>query len=121
FEATERMGVLAENAQWFENHSPIMEQHKKKKVVGVTYNVVDAIGEAGATSPSTPIGINLPNEEWIRQEYGSKSVSLGNIINAYHSASGGSLIEEFTLSDSVAKRDKKYGSLAGKLHTAMHE
>lgn len=121
FEATKRMKVLADHAQWFEDHSPIMGKHKKKNVTGVTYNVVNAISEAGATSPSTPIGVNLPNEEWIRQEYGSKSVSLGNIINAYHQASGGTLVHEFTLSDSVAQRDIKYGTLASKLHTAMHE
>lgn len=121
FEASERMKVLADNAQWFEDHSPIKEENKKKKVTGVTYKVVEVIGESGDASPSTPIGINLPNANWIREEYGSKSVSLGNIIEAYDEASGGSTIDEFALRDEVKARDKKYAAIADKLHTALHE
>ncbi len=121
FEASERMKVVAENAQWFEDNSPIMDEHKKKKVTGVTYKVVNVVGEAGDASPATPIGVNLPNSEWIREQYGSKSVSLGNIIEAYNNASGGSIIDEFAYSEEEAEMDKKYGNLGSKLHTALHE
>ena len=121
FEASERMKVVAENAQWFEDNSPIMDDHKKKKVTGVTYKVVNVVGEAGDASPATPIGVNLPNSEWIREQYGSKSVSLGNIIEAYNNASGGSMIDEFAYSEEEAEMDKKYGNLGSKLHTALHE
>ncbi|MFA5619046.1 MAG: dihydrofolate reductase [Weeksellaceae bacterium] len=121
FEASERMKVLAENAQWFEDNSPIMDAHKKKNVTGVTYKVVNVIGESGDASPATPIGINLPNADWIRAEYGSKSVSLGNIINAYEAASGGSTIDEFAFDEAEKERDKKYTAIAGNLHTALHE
>ena len=86
FEASERMAVMMDNAQWFEDHMPFMDEHKKKEVVGITYNVVNVVGEAGDASPSTPIGVNLPNANWIRTLHGSKSVSLGNIIDAYDNA-----------------------------------
>ncbi|MBW7867104.1 MAG: dihydrofolate reductase [Brumimicrobium sp.] len=121
FEATETMGVLAHEAQWFEDNSPIMNEHKKKNVTGVTYNVVTVIGEAGDASPSTPIGVNLPNAEWIREEHGSKSVSLGNLIDAYNEASGPSILEEFTYSQEEVERAKKYGHIGDNLHTALHE
>lgn len=121
FEASERMEVVAENAQWFEDNSPIMDEHKKKKVTGVTYKVVNVVGEAGDASPATPIGVNLPNSEWIREEFGSKSVSLGNIIDAYDQASGGSIIDEFAFDKEEAEMDKKHGNLGSKLHTALHE
>ena len=80
FDMSKKMKVLSDNAQWFEDNSPLMDEHKKKNVVGVTYKVVTVAGEAGDASPSTPIGVNLPNANWIRKEVGSKSVSLGNII-----------------------------------------
>ncbi len=121
FEATKRMKVLSENAQWFENNSSIMNENKKKKVTGVSYKVVNVIGESGDASPATPIGINLPNADWIRAEYGSKSVSLGNIINAYQAASGGSVIDEFAFDEEEKERDKKYAEIADNLHTALHE
>lgn len=121
FEASKRMKVVADNAQWFEDRSPILDAHKKQKVTGVSYKVVNVIGESGDASPATPIGINLPNADWIRAEHGSKSVSLGNIITAYDAASGGSLTDEFALTDEEKVRDKKYASLSGKLHTALHE
>jgi len=121
FEASKRMKVLTDNAQWFEDNSPIMDAHKKKKVTGVSYKVVEVIGESGDASPSTPIGINLPNSDWIRAEYGSKSVSLGNIIDAYDKASGGSIIDAFAYDDAEKERDKKYGTLGDNLHTALHE
>ena len=121
FEASARMKTLMENAQWFENHMPFMEAHKKDEVVGITYNVVNVAGEAGDASPSTPIGVNLPNSNWIRQIHGSKSVSLGNIVGAYDKASGGGMLAEFACDEDEVQRVTAHGSLAGKLHTAMHE
>jgi len=121
FAASERMKVVSDNAQWFEDNSPIMAEHKKKNVTGVSYKVVDVVGESGDASPATPIGINLPNADWIRAEHGSKSVSLGNIIDAYQAASGGATIDEFGYDDEEKERDKKYSELADNLHTALHE
>lgn len=121
FEAGAQMQKLSENAQWFEDNSPIMKEHKKENVKGITYNMVQVVMEAGATAPSTPIGINLPNANWIRAQHGSKSVSLSNIVEAYESASSGGSTEEFYLGEDVIKRRKEYATLAGKLHTAMHE
>ncbi len=121
FDASERMAVLQDNAQWFEDQSTILPEHKKENVVGVTYKVVNVAGEAGDASPSTPIGVNLPNSRWIRAEHGSKSVSLGNIIAAYENAGGGGLLEEFCYTQEEVDRAKKHSTLAGKMHTAMHE
>ena len=121
FDASDRMKVLMDNAQWFEDNMPFMDEHKKKEVVGITYNVVNVAGEAGDASPSTPIGVNLPNSNWIRVVHGSKSVSLGNIVSAYDQASGGGLLSEFAHDDVEIARAESHGSLAGKLHTAMHE
>lgn len=121
FEASKQMSVLAENAQWFEDNAPLHPSHKKKEVKGISYKVVQAASESGDASPSTPIGVNLPNNNWIREEYGSKSVSLGNIIEAYDKAGGKGLIDEFGFSDEEKKRAEKHGYLAGKLHTALHE
>jgi dipeptidyl-peptidase-3 len=121
FDASERMAVLSENAQWFEDNSTIMDEHKKKNVVGVSYKVVSVAGESGDASPSTPIGVNLPNSSWIRAEYGSKSVSLGNIIEAYEKASGPGLSKEFAHDEEEILLGEKYGSLADKMGTALHE
>ncbi len=121
FEASDRMKVMADNVQWFEDRSPIKDEHKKKNVVGVSYKVVTVAGESGDASPSTPIGVNLPNANWIRKSHGSKSVSLGNIVEAYNNAGSSGLLEEFAWSEEEVKRSKEYGKLAGKLHTAMHE
>ena len=121
FDMSEKMAVLSENAQWFEDNSPLMEEHKKKNVVGVSYKVVNVAGEAGDASPSTPIGVNLPNANWIRAEVGSKSVSLGNIINAYNNAGSSGRLKEFVNSDEEYEMEKEYGQLADKLHTALHE
>ena len=115
------MKVLSDNAQWFEDNSPLMDEHKKDSVVGVTYKVVTVAGEAGDASPSTPIGVNLPNANWIRKEVGSKSVSLGNIINAYNNAGGSGRLKEFVNDDEEFELEEKYGKLADKLHTALHE
>jgi len=121
FEATERMKTLSLNAQWFEDNAPIMDKHKRDKVKGITYNVVNVAMLGGDVSPSSPIGINLPNSNWIRANYGSKSVSLGNITAAYDQARSGGFVNEFALTDEEKNRAKKYGSFAGKMHTAMHE
>jgi dipeptidyl-peptidase-3 len=121
FEATERMAVVADNVQWFEDNSPIMDEHKKESVTGVTYKMVTVAAEAGDASPSTPIGVNLPNANWIRVKHGSKSVSLANIEHAYHEASGAGFLEEFAFSSEEVERGKKYGTLAGAMHTALHE
>jgi len=121
FEASERMKTLEENVQWFEDNSSIMDEHKKKNVVGVTYKVVNIAGESGDASPSTPIGVNLPNSTWIRADYGSKSVSLGNVVEAYDNAGGEGLLEEFAHDAEEIELSKKHGKLAAKLHTAMHE
>jgi len=121
FDASARMSVLMENVQWFETSSPIMETHKKPNVTGVTYKVVNVAGEAGDASPATPIGVNLPNANWIRVIHGSKSVSLGNIVEAYDNASGSGMLEEFAHDQEEIDRAKQFGSVAGKLHTALHE
>ena len=121
FEASERMKVLADNAQYFEDNSPIMEEHKKKDVTGISYKVVTVASEAGDASPATPIGVNLPNADWIRKEHGSKSVSLGNIIYAYEEAAGSGVLDEFAHDADEIERSKAYGSLADKMATALHE
>ena len=121
FDASERMAVVADNVQWFEDHSPIMDAHKKESVVGVSYKIVTVAGEAGDASPSTPIGVNLPNANWIRVEHGSKSVSLGNIDDAYHSSAGKGMAQEFGFSTMHNERAEKYGELGSKMHTALHE
>jgi len=120
--ATKRIKAISDNAQWFEDNSPIMPEHKKKNVTGITAKVITVVVESGDASPSTPIGINLPNAEWIRVEHGSKSVNLGNIVYSYNKAAETSgLLEEFTYSQEEIARTKKYGALASDLHTDMHE
>lgn len=121
-EATKRIKAIGDQAQWFEDNSPILPAHKKKNVVGITAKVITTVIESGDSAPSTPIGINLPNATWIRATHGSKSVSLGNIVEAYDlaSATSGSL-DEFAYSAAEKARVRQYGALAGKLHTDMHE
>ncbi len=121
FDMSRKMAVLSENAQWFEDNSPLDENHKKKNVVGVSYKTVNVAGEAGDASPSTPIGVNLPNNNWIRQEHGSKSVSLGNITNADNNAGGTDRLKEFANDQEEIDLEIKYGQKADKLHTALHE
>jgi len=121
FDASERMKVLEDNVQWFEDNSSIAQNHKKENVTGVTYKVVNAVIESGDAAPSTPIGVNLPNANWIRAKHGSKSVSLGNIVEAYAQAGGSKMLEEFCFSDEEYQRSKKHGKIASKLHTALHE
>ncbi|WP_396600414.1 dipeptidyl-peptidase 3 family protein [Algibacter sp. R77976] len=121
FDMSQKMKVVADNAQWFEDNSTLMDAHKKKNVVGVTYKVVNVAGEAGDASPSTPIGVNLPNANWIRAAVGSKSVSLGNITNAYNNAASSGRLKEFVHDDEEFELEEKYGQLGDKLHTALHE
>jgi dipeptidyl-peptidase-3 len=121
FDMSEKMSVVSKNAQWFEDNSPLMKAHKKDSVVGVTYKVVNVAGEAGDASPSTPIGVNLPNANWIRAAVGSKSVSLGNIIGAYANAGGSGRLKEFAHDEEEIALEEQYGQLADKLHTALHE
>jgi dipeptidyl-peptidase-3 len=121
FDMSKKMAVLSENAQWFEDNSPLMDEHKKDSVVGVTYKVVNVAGEAGDASPSTPIGVNLPNANWIRAEVGSKSVSLGNITYAYSNAGSSGRLKEFVHDEEELKLEEELGGLADKLHTALHE
>jgi len=120
FDASERMAVVATGAQWFEDNSPILDQHKKAEVKGISYKVVTVAGESGDASPATPIGVNLPNADWIR-EMGSKSVSLGNIISAYSNANGPGILQEFAHDVEEIKLSKEYGAVGDKMHTALHE
>ncbi len=121
FDMSKKMAVLSEEAQWFEDNSPLMPEHKKKEVKGVSYKTVIVAGESGDASPSTPIGVNLPNNNWIRQAHGSKSVSLGNIISSYNNAGGSGRLKEFANDEEEIALEEKYGQLADKLHTALHE
>ncbi len=121
FEMSKKMTALSENAQWFEDNSSIMNEHKKDNVVGISYNTVNVAGEAGDASPSTPIGINLPNANWIRVEHGSKSISLGNILYAYGNSGSSGRLDEFAYSDKEIELEKKYGEQSDNLHTALHE
>ena len=121
-EATKRIKAISDQAQWFEDHSPLMPEHKKKNVKGIIAKAITVIVESGSAAPTTPIGINLPNNEWIRKDYGSKSVSLSNIIYSYNVAGATSgMLDEFALNDSVKNRLRKYGNLAADLHVDMHE
>ncbi len=121
-QTTKRIAAIAREAQWFEDNSPLMPEHKKKEVKGITAKAITAIVESGDAAPSTPIGINLPNADWIRKDHGSKSVSLSNIVHAYNVAGEKSgMVDEFAVNDEVKARIKKYGALASDLHTDMHE
>lgn len=121
FDMSAKMEKISENAQWFEDNSPLMPEHKKKKVTGVSYKTVIVAGESGDSSPSTPIGVNLPNADWIRSTHGSKSVSLGNIVDAYNNAGGKDRLKEFANDADEIALEEKYGEFADKLHTALHE
>ena len=121
FDMSKKMEVVSNNAQWFEDNSPLALEHKKEKVVGVSYKTVIVAGESGDSSPSTPIGVNLPNADWIRAEHGSKSVSLSNIIDAYSKAGGKGRLQEFANDAEEIRLAEKYGELGSKLHTSLHE
>jgi dipeptidyl-peptidase-3 len=123
-EATKRTETLCSNAQWFEDHSPINPIYRKKQVKGVSAKVINAVILAGDCYPTPPIGINLPNADWIRKEYGSKSVTIANLTDAYFFASlenPNSALNEFAFSEEEIKRAKTYGRLSENLHTDMHE
>lgn len=121
-EATRRAEVISGHAQWFEDHSPVDTRFKKKKVMGVSAKVITVAQLGGDCYPSTPIGINLPNADWIRKEHGSKSVTMENITYAYDKASQGSgFLEEFCYSTEEVELAKTYGTFAGNLHTDLHE
>jgi dipeptidyl-peptidase-3 len=120
--ATKRADTIAANAQWFEDHSPVDPRFKKKEVKGVSAKIITAAMLGGDCYPSTPIGINLPNANWIRKNYGSKSVTLENITHAYDQSSLDSGFgKEFSYSEEILERAKKYGALAGNIHTDLHE
>jgi dipeptidyl-peptidase-3 len=121
-EATKRIAAISAQAQWFEDNSPLIESHKKDSVTGISAKVITVVTESGDASPSTPIGINLPNADWIRKVHGSKSVNLGNIVDAYSEAGkGGGMLKEFAYSEEEIELDELHGTLAGNLHTDMHE
>lgn len=121
-EATRRTQTISENAQWFEDHSPVDQRFKKERVKGVSAKVITVTMLGGDCYPSTPIGINLPNADWIRRDHGSKSVTIENIMEAYDKASQGSgFSEEFVWSDEERNRIKTYGFLTDMLHTDLHE
>ncbi|MBC7447729.1 MAG: dihydrofolate reductase [Hymenobacteraceae bacterium] len=120
--ATRVIKAIGDEAQWFEDNSPILPEHKKKTVTGITAKVITVVQEAGDAAPATPIGINLPNATWIREQHGSKSVSLGNIVYAGNEAGkSGGVLEEFAFDAAEIARAKQYGTLAAALHTDMHE
>ena len=122
--ASERTEILCGNAQWFEDNAPIDPRFKKKEVKGITAKVVNAVCLAGDSYPSTPIGINLPNADWIRKDHGSKSVTIANITHAYDYAaeeSPASALKEFAYDDAEIEFYKKYGSYADEIHTDLHE
>ncbi len=120
--ATQRTRAIAGNAQWFEDHSPVDPRFRKPKVKGVSAHVVQAVMLGGEEYPSTAIGINLPNADWIRARYGSKSVTIGNLTDAYNKAArGNGFDEEFVIDDSTREMISKYGDLCDDLHTDLHE
>ena len=120
-EATQRIDAISRQAQWFEDNSTLPDEYKKKNVVGISAKVITVVVELGDASPSTPIGINLPNSNWIRKIHGSKSVNLGNIVNSYNKAGSEEVIKEFYFTEDEIQRAKEFGALADNLHTDLHE
>ncbi|MEA3318334.1 MAG: dihydrofolate reductase [Bacteroidota bacterium] len=121
-EASKRTDIISKNAQWFENNSPINNKFRKTTVSGISAKVINIAILGGECYPTAPLGINLPNADWIRKEYGSKSVSLENIANAHHMASlTCGFVDEFAYTDIEKQRSKKYGFIANNLHTDLHE
>ena len=120
--ATKRTQLISDNAQWFEDHSTTDPKYKKEEVKGVSAKVITAAILAGDCYPATPIGINLPNANWIRKEYGSKSVTIDNLMHAYNEAAkGNGFNEEFMIDDETRALYEQYGALCGDLHTDLHE
>ena len=120
-EKTEDIRKIADNAQWFEDRMPWADQYKKQGVRGITANAIDVVVETGESGPISPVGINLPNDQDIREKYGSKSVSLSNVTEAYDRSTSASFRREFAWTDEEAQRAEKWSSLAGELTTNMHE
>ena len=121
-DATKRAKTISDHADWFEKHSSTHPDFKKEEIKGIVARAVFVVMETGDCSPATPIGINLPNADWIRAEYGSKSISISNIIDAYDEASkGNGSIEEFAWSQEEIALHKEYSGLASKLHVDLHE
>jgi dipeptidyl-peptidase-3 len=120
-EKTGRIRTLAANAQWFEDHMPYDAKYRKPTVKGIVANAIDVVVETGDAGPVTPIGINLPNDSRIREQYGSKSVSLANIVEAYDKSQPEGMVTEFAWSPEEAARAKKFGPVASELQTDMHE
>ena len=123
-EASRRTELISENAQWFEDNSPVDPRFKKNEVKGVTAKVINVATLAGDCYPAAPIGINLPNADWIRREHGSKSVTIANLTAAYSKAaqeSPKSLLSEFAWDEAEIEMEKKYGGITGDLHTDLHE
>lgn len=121
-EATKRTEIISANAQWFEDHSPVDKRFKKEKVKGVSAKVITAVMLAGDCYPATPIGINLPNANWIRAQHGSKSVTIENITDAYDKAAqGNGFAQEFYWSEEEIELIEKYGFITDNMHTDLHE
>ena len=123
-EASRRTEILSANAQWFEDHSPVDPKFRKKECRGISAKVINAVALAGATYPSTPIGINLPNADWIRKEYGSKSVTIANITHAYDAAAleqPTSVLGEFAWDKEEIELTKRFGDTMSEIHTDLHE
>lgn len=121
-EATKRTSIISANAQWFEDHSTTDSKYKKEEVKGVSAKVITAVILGGDCYPATPIGINLPNANWIRKEYGSKSVTIDNLMHAYNEAAkGNGFNEEFMIDDQIREQYNLYGATCGDLHTDLHE
>ena len=120
-EKTERIRTLAANAQWFEDRMPWNPQYRKPNVTGIIANAIDVVVEAGDAGPVTPVGINLPNDQRIREQYGSKSISLSNVNEAYDKSTPGSMRGEFAWTPEEARRAEQFGTLGGDLHTDLHE
>ena len=120
--ATQRTQTISKNAQWFEDHSPVDPRFRKSQVVGVTANVVCSAMLGGDEYPSTAIGINLPNADWIRARYGSKSITIGNLTHAYNQAAkGNGFLQEFVADEATRVMIEKYGDVCDDLHTDLHE
>ena len=121
-EATKRTRTISDNAQWFEDNSPVDSRFRKPVVKGVTANVICAAMLGGDEYPSTAIGINLPNADWIRSQHGSKSVTIGNLTDAYNKAAkGNGFLEEFAIDQDTVDMIRKYGDICDDLHTDLHE
>ena len=120
-EKTGAIRTLAENAQWFEDRMPWDPRYRKAGVTGITANAIDVVVETGDSGPLTPIGINLPNDQTVREQYGSKSISLSNVNEAYELSRSGSYRQEFAWTEEEAERSGQWGSLAGEMTTNMHE